>query len=111
MRSLNDFRFIPVVTVRTLEDAVPTVSALRDGGLPVAEITFRTACAEDAIRAVRRELPDVCAGAGTVIDAEQCVRALDAGAAFIVSPGLSEDVAHVCRERGVPYVPGCVTPT
>ena len=105
------YSFIPVVTIRELADTVPTLSALCEGGLPVAEITFRTACAEEAIRLGSKTFPDMLIGAGTVINEEQCLRALDAGARFIVSPGLGKEIAAVCAERGVPYYPGCVTPT
>ena len=76
-----------------------------------AEITFRTACAAEAIAYACKNYPDMNIGAGTVINAEQCQQALAAGAKFIVSPGLSASVAKVCRENGVPYYPGCVTPT
>lgn len=108
---IDEFRFIPVVVIKEIEDALPTLKALCEGGLPCAEITFRTACAEEAIRLGRMELPDMCIGAGTVINGEQCERAIAAGAEFIVSPGLSEEVAAVCKEKGVHYFPGCVTPT
>ena len=81
------------------------------GGLPVAEITFRTACAADAIRLAVKEYPDALIGAGTVITAEQCEQAIACGAKFIVSPGLSAAVAKVCKEKNVPYFPGLVTPT
>lgn len=111
MMDPSRYSFIPVVVLKKTEDTVPTLSALRDGGLPVAEITFRTACAEEAIRLGSERFPDMLIGAGTVINGEQCLRALDAGARFIVSPGLGRDIAAVCADRGVPYYPGCVTPT
>ncbi len=107
----NNYKVIPVVVIKELEDTIPTLQALNDGELPVAEITFRTACAEDAIRLGVKTFPDMYIGAGTVINKEQAVRALDAGAKFIVSPGLSKEVALYCKEKGVPYYPGCVTPT
>ncbi|MBR5746436.1 MAG: bifunctional 4-hydroxy-2-oxoglutarate aldolase/2-dehydro-3-deoxy-phosphogluconate aldolase [Clostridia bacterium] len=108
---IDDFRFIPVVVIKNIEDTLPCLKALCEGGLPCAEITFRTVCAEDAINLAKKELPCMCIGAGTVINAEQCKRAIGAGAEFIVSPGLSEEVAAICKEKGVPYFPGCVTPT
>ena len=104
-------RVLPVVVIKDVNETIPTLSALRDGGVPAAEITFRTACAADAIRIAAREFPDMYIGAGTVINAEQAKAAIDAGAGFIVSPGLSAEVAAVCREVGVPYFPGCATPT
>ena len=104
-------RALPVVVIKELNDTIPTLSALRDGGVPAAEITFRTACAKDAIRLAAKEFPDMFIGAGTVINAEQAKQAIDAGATFIVSPGLSADVAAVCKDADVPYYPGCATPT
>ena len=79
--------------------------------LPISEITFRTACAAEAIEYAAKNYPDMEIGAGTVINAEQCEAALKAGATFIVSPGLSPAVAKICKERNIPYYPGCVTPT
>ncbi|MGM9641824.1 MAG: bifunctional 4-hydroxy-2-oxoglutarate aldolase/2-dehydro-3-deoxy-phosphogluconate aldolase [Eubacteriales bacterium] len=104
-------RVLPVVVIKEADDTVPTLRALREGGIPAAEITFRTACAADAIRIAAQEFPDMYIGAGTVIDARQATEALEAGASFVVSPGFSPEVARVCRESGVPYYPGCVTPT
>ncbi len=104
-------RVVPVVVIKELSETLPTLSALMEGGLPVAEITFRTACAAEAIRLGCEQFPEMNIGAGTVINAEQAKAALEAGAKFIVSPGLSPEVAAVCEEAGVPYLPGCVTPT
>ena len=108
---LNEIRVVPVVVIKELDDTVPTLSALCEGGLPVAEITFRTACAAEAIALGVKEFPDMHIGAGTVINAEQANRAIDAGATFIVSPGLSAEVAEVCKNAEIPYFPGCATPT
>ncbi len=108
---VSDFKFIPVVVINDIKDTVKTLGALVEGGLPCAEITFRTACARDAIKLGRETFPDMCIGAGTVINLEQCKQALEAGAEFIVSPGLSEEVARYCVANNVPYFPGCVTPT
>ena len=102
---------IPVVVPNDLSETRKILSALRKYGIFCAEITFRTPCAEDAIKLAVEEFPDMTIGAGTVIDGEQCKRAVSAGAKFIVSPGLSEKVANVCREKHIPYYPGCVTPT
>ena len=102
---------IPVVTLKSVEERTQVLSALKANGILNAEICFRTDCAEEAIRLAVKEFPDMSIGAGTVINAEQCEKALKAGAKFIVSPGLSEEVAKICRKNGVPYYPGCVTPT
>ena len=87
-------KLIPVVVIKNLEDTEK-----------------RTACAKDAIALACEKFPDMNVGAGTVINGEQCVDALNAGAKFIVSPGLSVEVAEICKANGVPYYPGCVTPT
>ena len=104
-------RCVPVVVLKNIEDTVPTLGALCDYGIPTAEITFRTACAAEAIKLGREKFPDMLIGAGTVINAAQARAAVDAGAQFIVSPGLGFDIARVCREADIPYIPGCVTPT
>ena len=104
-------RALPVVVIKELDDTIPTLKALCEGGLPAAEITFRTACAADAIRLGVKQFPDMYIGAGTVINAEQAKAAIEAGAGFIVSPGLSAEVAEVCKQANVPYYPGCATPT
>ena len=108
---LANNRVVPVVVIRDIVDTCPTLEALCDGGIPVAEITIRTAIAAQAIRIGCENFPEMMIGAGTVINAEQAKTAIGAGARFIVSPGLSADVAAVCREADVPYLPGCVTPT
>ncbi len=108
---IQNAKIVPVVVIKNLEDAEPMLQALCDGGLPVAEITFRTACAADAIRLATEKFPEMLVGAGTVINAEQANRAIDCGAKFIVGPGFAAEVAVVCQERGILYLPGCVTPT
>ncbi len=102
---------IPVVVIKELDDTVKILTALKNDGINCAEITFRTACAEDAIKLAVAKFPDMNVGAGTVINKEQCERAIKAGAKFIVSPGLSVDVAKICKSKNIPYYPGCVTPT
>lgn len=102
---------VPVIKVEDANDAVPLCKALSDGGLPVAEITFRSAAAEEAIRRVHQELPEVILGAGTVLTPEQVDRAVAAGATYIVSPGLNPDVVRHCQKVGVPIVPGCANPS
>lgn len=104
-------KFIPVVVIKQLEETDKILTALKHSGINCAEITFRTACAAEAIAYACKNYPDMSIGAGTVINAEQCEAALAAGAQFIVSPGLSVAVAKICNERKIPYYPGCVTPT
>ena len=103
--------FIPVVVIKELQETDKILTALKQSDINCAEITFRTACAKDAIEYACKNYPDMNIGAGTVINAEQCKSAIKAGAKFIVSPGLSQAVARVCKKAGVPYYPGCVTPT
>ena len=102
---------IPVVVIKELSETDKILTALKKNGINCAEITFRTACAKEAIEYACKNYPDMSIGAGTVINAQQCEDALAAGAQFIVSPGLSVAVAKICNERGIPYYPGCVTPT
>ncbi len=104
-------KFIPVVVIKELSETDKILDALKNSGIHCAEITFRTACAAEAIAYAVKNYPDMSIGAGTVINEAQCVAALNAGATFIVSPGLSPAVAVKCKEAGVPYYPGCVTPT
>lgn len=102
---------IPVVVIKELSETDKILTALKNYGINCAEITFRTACASEAIAYACEKYPEMNIGAGTVINAEQCEKALKAGAKFIVSPGLSVAVANVCKGKCVPYYPGCVTPT
>ena len=102
---------IPVVVINDAKDTVKTLSALREGGINCAEITFRTACAKEAIEIAVKEFPDIYIGAGTVINREQAECAVKAGAQFLVSPGFSDEVAEFAIENGITYYPGCVTPT
>lgn len=102
---------VPVIAIHDAEDAVPLCKALADGGLPVAEITFRTSAAEESIRRVHEALPDVLLCAGTVLTTDQVDRAVNAGAAAIVSPGLNPTVVKYCVERGIPVCPGTSNPS
>lgn len=111
LKKLSNAGIVPVIKVEDAQDAVPLCRALSDGGLPVAEITFRSDAAEEAIRRVHAELPDVILGAGTVLTKEQVDRAVSAGATYIVSPGLNPEVVRYCQEKGVPVVPGCANPS
>ena len=102
---------VPVVVIEHAQDAVPTAEAMVAGGINVMEITFRTAAAADAIKAVSQQCPDMLVGAGTVITLEQCKTAVECGAKFIVAPGYDDDVVSWCVENNIPVTPGCVTPT
>lgn len=102
---------IPVVVIDDAKDAVPLAKALCEGGLPVAEVTFRTDAAEEAIRQMSEAYPDMLVGAGTVLTTEQVDRAVAAGAKFIVSPGLNPKVVKYCQEKNVPITPGTARPT
>ena len=104
-------KFVPVVVIKELSETDKILTALHEYGIDCAEITFRTACAAEAIAYACENYPEMNIGAGTVINAAQCEQALAAGAQFIVSPGLSVPVALICKERNIPYYPGCVTPT
>ncbi len=102
---------VPVIAINDADDAVPLCKALADGGLPVAEITFRTAAAEESIRRVHEALPNVLLCAGTVLTTEQVDRAVNAGAAAIVSPGLNPVVVKYCIDKGIPVCPGTGNPS
>ena len=102
---------VPVVAIDDAKKAAPLADALCNGGLPCAEVTFRTNAAEEAIRIMTASHPDMIVGAGTVLTKEQADRAAGAGAQFIVSPGLNPDVVKHCISHGYPVVPGCATPS
>lgn len=102
---------VPVIKLNAAADAIDLCGALKAGGLPVAEITFRTAAAEESIRRVAEALPDVVLGAGTVLTTDQAERAVKAGAKYIVSPGFNPKVVGWCVEHDIPILPGCSTPS
>ena len=102
---------IPVVVINDAKDAVPLAKALCEGGLPVAEVTFRTDAAEEAIRLMAEACPEMLVGAGTVLTTEQVDRAVAAGAKFIVSPGLNPKVVQYCLDKNIPITPGTSSPT
>lgn len=110
-QKLAEIGIIPVIKIDDAEKAVPLAKALRDGGLPAAEVTFRTEAAEEAIRRIAAEVPDVCVCAGTVLNVETAKRAVNAGASAIISPGTNPEVVRWCLENNVPVIPGCATPT
>ena len=111
MDRIKKIGVVPVIKLDSPDQAVPLAKALSAGGVGVAEVTFRTDAAEESIRRIANELPDVLIGAGTVITVDQVDRAHKAGAQFIVSPGFSKDVVARCQELGLPVLPGCATPT
>ena len=102
---------VPVIKLDDSKDAVPLAKALCEGGLPCAEITFRTSAAEESIRLMREAFPEMLIGAGTVLTTEQVDLAVNAGATFIVSPGLNLRVARYCIDKNIPVIPGCSTPS
>jgi 2-dehydro-3-deoxyphosphogluconate aldolase / (4S)-4-hydroxy-2-oxoglutarate aldolase len=102
---------IPVLEIDQAEDSIPLAEALHAGGLPIAEVTLRTGAAIDSIRSIARRLPDVIIGAGTVLNRQQAETARDAGAQFIVSPGMAEEVVVWAQENQIPVLAGAVTPT
>lgn len=111
MTELNQVGIVPVIKMDTAENAVPLAKALQAGGLPAAEITFRSDAAEDSIRAISANVPGLCVCAGTVLNVENAKRAVDAGAKAIISPGTNLEVVRWCVKQGIPVIPGCATPT
>jgi 2-dehydro-3-deoxyphosphogluconate aldolase / (4S)-4-hydroxy-2-oxoglutarate aldolase len=104
-------RLVCVAVIDNPEDAVALAQALMAGGLHTIEVTFRTEAAAEAIRRIHRDLPQMTVGAGTVLTPYQAAQAVEAGAQFLVAPGLDEPVLATAQARGVPYIPGVVTPT
>ena len=108
---IRRLKLVPVIVIDDAERALGLADALAAGGLPCAEITFRTPAAAEALRRIASERPNVLAGAGTVLTTEQAARAQDAGARFIVSPGINPKVVAWCQEHSMPVFPGVCTPT
>ena len=111
MKELYGYGLVPVIKITDVKNAVPLAKALAEGGLNCAEITFRTACAKEAIAEITKAMPDMLVGAGTILTPEQADEAIEAGSKFIVSPGFNPRVVKHCIERGVPVLPGCATPS
>lgn len=111
MERLASSVVVPVVVLERAEDALPTAQALLDGGVDTMEITFRTPCAVDALRAVAEHCPEMLVGAGTVLNLAQAKLAVQMGAKFIVSPGFDPETVDWCIKNGIAVTPGCVTPT
>ena len=110
LKQIGESKLVPVVVLDSVDHAVPLADALVSGGLPIAEITFRTDAAEESIR-VMAERGDLLVGAGTVLTTEQADRAIDSGAKFIVAPGTNPQVVEHCLSRSIPVTPGVATPT
>ena len=111
LEELGGYGIVPVVVLNRVEDAKPLANALCEGGLKCAEVTFRTDAAEESIKVMTTEFPDMLVGAGTVLTIEQVDRAVAAGAKFIVSPGFDPEIVDYCIEKDIPVVPGCITPS
>lgn len=111
LEEISKIGIVPVIKLDDSKDALPLAKALCDGGLCCAEITFRTSAAEESIKLISDKYPDMLVGAGTVLTTEQADKAINAGARFIVSPGLNPDVVKYCIDRNVPVTPGCSTPS
>lgn len=107
----REYAVVPVVVLEDAKDALPLAEALTEGGLPCAEVTFRTEAAEESIRVMSEKYPEMLVGAGTVLTIEQVDRAVAAGAKFIVSPGFDPEIVDYCLEKKIPVFPGCVTPS
>ncbi len=111
LEEISKIGIVPVIALDEVKDAKPLAKALIDGGLPCAEVTFRTAAAEESIRVIAEEFPEMLVGAGTVLTTEQVDKAVAAGAKFIVSPGLNPEVVKYCVDKNIPVCPGCSNPS
>lgn len=111
LEELGNYGVVPVVVLNRAQDAKPLAQALCDGGLKCAEVTFRTEAAEESIRIMSENFPQMLVGAGTVLTTAQVDRAVAAGAKFIVSPGFDPEIVDYCIEKNIPVVPGCITPS
>lgn len=111
LEKVHEIGIVPVVVLEDSKDAKPLAEALIAGGLPCAEVTFRTAGAAESIRIMSSEFPEMLVGAGTVLTTEQVDEAVAAGAKFIVSPGLNPRIVKYCVERGILIIPGCANPS
>ena len=107
----EELKVVPVVVLNDVKDAAPLAKALVEGGLPCAEVTFRTEAAAESLRIMAEAYSDMLVGAGTVLTTEQVDKAVEAGAQFIVSPGFDPEIVDYCIEKNIPVFPGCVTPS
>ncbi len=111
LKKISEIGIVPVVKIDDAAKAVPLAQALFDGGIPCAEVTFRTDKAAESIALIRKAIPEMIVGAGTVTTTEQVDRAIEAGATFLVSPGLNPKIVEYCAKKGIPITPGCSTPS
>ena len=111
LEKIQKIGIVPVVVLNDAKDAAPLAKALCDGGLPCAEVTFRTDAAEESIRIMAEQFPNMLVGAGTVLTTDQVDRAVAAGAKFIVSPGFDPEIVDYCLSKEIPVFPGCITPS
>ena len=111
LEQVSKFGVVPVVVLNDVKDAEPLAKALCEGGLPCAEVTFRTAAAEESIRVMCEKYPEMLVGAGTVLTIDQVDRAVNAGAKFIVSPGFDPEIVDYCLSKDILVLPGCITPS
>ena len=111
LNKVSELGVVPVVVLNDAKDAAPLAKALCEGGLPCAEVTFRTEAAEESIRIMHEQFPEMLLGAGTVLTTEQVDRAVAAGASFIVSPGFDPEIVDYCLEKDILVLPGCITPS
>ena len=111
LEKIQEIGIVPVVVLDDAKDAAPLAKALCEGGLPCAEVTFRTAAAEESIRIMSEQFPEMLVGAGTVLTTEQVDSAVAAGAKFIVSPGMNPRIVKYCVEKGILITPGCANPS
>jgi len=111
LKKINEIGIVPVISISDVEKAVPLAKALIAGGIPCAEITFRTAEGEECIRRIAEQVPEVLLGAGTILTKDQARRAKEAGAQFVVSPGFNPKVVKYCVKKDILMIPGCSTPT
>lgn len=111
LEKLQDLTVIPVIAIESVDSAIPLADALIEGGLPVAEVTFRTPAAGEAMALISKQRPQLILGAGTVLTRDQLQRAKDSGARFGVAPGLNPEIVQAAGDMGLPFIPGVVTPS
>lgn len=111
LQKVQEMGVVPVVVLNDVKDAAPLAKALCEGGLPCAEVTFRTEAAEESIRIMAEQFPEMLLGAGTVLTIDQVDRAVAAGAKFIVSPGFDPEIVDYCLAKDILVLPGCITPS
>lgn len=110
-RSIQNYRIMPLVTLERAEQAELLGKVLTECGLNIVEVTFRSEVAAEGIRILTDKFPQILTGAGTVLTIEQARSAIDAGAKFLLAPGLNPEIVRFCQERQIPFYPGCMTPT